>query len=238
MLYKLLFPVFLIFITIPADAQLNSKGTAFYTVMPISQETTSQHNDLAQSLEPFSNQISEHLIFQLDFNPNFARFTLSDSPSLKKYTSNSIQLTSIQYGYADTVWQNHEAAYSKSHEGFGKKTIVLLKQGFHNPEWKISNQKKQIGNFTCFKATKTNIIKRGPRIFSMPLIAWFCPEIPVPYGPNDFGGLPGLILEAQTDKFLYGLKSIIFKSEVSVNKIPAYPAYTEEELIERLYKKK
>lgn len=53
--------------------------------------------------------------------------------------------------------------------------------------WKILNENKKIGNFEVTKA----IAEYGGRKWT----AWFCPEIPLPYGPYIFYGLPGIILE-------------------------------------------
>lgn len=69
-----------------------------------------------------------------------------------------------------------------------------------NYSWKITNETKQIQNFTCYKATTSF---RG-NTFE----AWFTPEIPINAGPWKWYGLPGLILEA-TDKD----QSVVFKLE-------------------------
>jgi len=65
--------------------------------------------------------------------------------------------------------------------------ILIVKENIFLWNWKIHNEKKKIGNFTCSKAS---IHFRGREY-----ITWFTKEIPVPYGPWKFKGLPGLILE-------------------------------------------
>lgn len=62
-------------------------------------------------------------------------------------------------------------------------------------DWKILNEKKKLGNFEVTKA----IAEYGGRKWT----AWFCPEIPLPYGPYVFYGLPGLVLEVSDDKENY-----------------------------------
>ena len=57
-------------------------------------------------------------------------------------------------------------------------------------EWEIKQESKQIGNYTCFKAIKKDTITKNKKI-----IAWFTPQIPISFGPKEFNGLPGLILE-------------------------------------------
>jgi len=58
-------------------------------------------------------------------------------------------------------------------------------------KWEVLQESKKIGKFTCYKALVTNVY-RGKKSF---IIAWFTPEIPVNFGPKEYNGLPGLILE-------------------------------------------
>lgn len=57
--------------------------------------------------------------------------------------------------------------------------------------WKILNDKKTCGDYTCQKAT-ANFKGRQWEI-------WFTNDVPIYYGPYKFNGLPGMIYEA-TDK--------------------------------------
>ncbi len=71
-------------------------------------------------------------------------------------------------------------------------------------QWKIEKQTKQVGNFTCKKATC--------RYKGREYTAWFTPEIPISDGPWKLHGLPGLILEAEDSKgeFKYKLKRVVY----------------------------
>lgn len=54
-------------------------------------------------------------------------------------------------------------------------------------KWTVGNEKKDILGYHCLSATANY---RG-RAYK----AWFCPDIPLPYGPLWFAGLPGIIME-------------------------------------------
>lgn len=69
-------------------------------------------------------------------------------------------------------------------------------------DWNITEEAKEIGQYTVQKATTSF----GGRSFE----AWFTPEVPIVDGPYVFGGLPGLIIELyDTDKdYHFNLASI------------------------------
>ena len=58
-------------------------------------------------------------------------------------------------------------------------------------KWSLTKEEKNIGPYRCKKATTEF---RGRKY-----ICWYTEEIPLPYGPWKLRGLPGLILEAETD---------------------------------------
>lgn len=58
-------------------------------------------------------------------------------------------------------------------------------------KWKIAADQKQVGAYLCQKATYQDTTQS--------IVAWFTPMIPVSSGPDDFFGLPGLILHLDID---------------------------------------
>ncbi|MFK7781317.1 GLPGLI family protein [Psychroserpens sp.] len=103
-------------------------------------------------------------------------------------------------------------------EFYGKR--FLVKDELQPIQWIMGSETKQIGNYTCFKATASipsdeltwysfswDKLRRGnptetadgetvePEIPMTEVEAWYAPQIPVGHGPSEFWGLPGLILE-------------------------------------------
>ena len=56
------------------------------------------------------------------------------------------------------------------------------------PDWMLTDSIKTICGYTCHQA------KAG--LYGRTWMVWYCPELPLSYGPYVLGGLPGLILEA------------------------------------------
>ena len=78
----------------------------------------------------------------------------------------------------------------------------------YDSDWKLTKESKKINGFVCYKATRTPSPDSLEEIDKeSPIIAWYTLEIPLPYGPFSYGGLPGLILELQKER------SIIFRAK-------------------------
>lgn len=69
-------------------------------------------------------------------------------------------------------------------------------------KWQITNKTKKIGNYTCYQAIATErLYSRKGYYYNKKVIAWFCPEIPLNFGPKYYKGLPGLILEINRKEY-------------------------------------
>lgn len=81
----------------------------------------------------------------------------------------------------------------------------LIKDQIPDYKWKISREKTDIAGY---KATKAE----GVMMDSIPVTAWYAPEIPVKDGPTSLAGLPGLIIKAEFEmngaKLIYTLKDL------------------------------
>ena len=75
-------------------------------------------------------------------------------------------------------------------------------------DWKLHSETKKIQDFVCYKATAVIEIINSVGIFKRNVVAWYCPKIPVSFGPKGYGGLPGLILEFEEKNITFGAKKI------------------------------
>lgn len=79
--------------------------------------------------------------------------------------------------------------------------------------WQLTDESKLIDDKLCFKATTSILIISRLGNKEIEITAWYCPEIPIPFGPQNYGGLPGLIMELNDRAGL-----TFFVSKINLNK--------------------
>lgn len=188
------------------------QGIATYRAsqqVSIKQDSTkfndAQFRELQEQLrKQFDNE------YTLKFNKKESLYNMEEQLKLDdpKTTGNTTIMV-VGHGGKKPLYKNiAEKIYIKEEDLMGKS--FLVKDSLKQPEWKLENEQKKIGNYTCFKATWTReeeITRYDPEtgatkeIIEKTTTAWYTPEIPVSHGPKLFWGLPGLILEIQEDKF-------------------------------------
>ena len=80
-------------------------------------------------------------------------------------------------------------------------------------KWILTKENKKIQKYLCYKATASLVIKNQAGTFKRPIIVWYCPEIPVSFGPKGYTGLPGLIMEFQDKNIIIGATKIELKTK-------------------------
>lgn len=143
-------------------------------------------------------------------------------------------------GGGGTFYKNvKEKTYSVDKEFMGKE--FLVKDSLPQLEWKMESETKQIGGYTCYKATamkpvsksnfrdfrlkeekkddkkeaekSTNFMDSFEAPKEIPITAWYAPEIPINQGPDNYWGLPGLILEVSDGKTVILCSKIVMNTK-------------------------
>ena len=78
-------------------------------------------------------------------------------------------------------------------------------------EWKFTEERKKIKDFSCQKA----ILELNGRTYEV----WFTTQIPINFGPLRLNGLPGLVVEATIDQDFMNFKLLKIKKIESGNSI-------------------
>lgn len=149
-------------------------------------------------------------------------------------------------GGGATYKNTAENQYLQETEVFSKP--FLINDELISRDWEMTGETKQIGNYTAQKAVYTNIRERKMMSFTndggddkneMEMVtdtlvveAWYTPQIPVSQGPEEYWGLPGLILEVSNGTTSYLCTKVVLNPEDGVNIKPLKKgkAVTREEL--------
>ena len=143
-------------------------------------------------------------------------------------------------------------------EIFGKEFLIV--EPLEKPKWKLVNETKKIGEYTCYKAEllievtdkqkeeykeflKKEEVK--PSLFKIEepkdktVTAWYTPEIPVSFGPNNYWGLPGLILELNEEEMIILCSKVTLNTkEKSKIKVPNVGEKVSQKKFDEIQKKK
>ena len=108
------------------------------------------------------------------------------------------------------------------------KTILIQKEAFgqqflvNTPtlNWQLTQESKIIGKYVCFKATTEKLIESSKGVVKQKITAWYATAIPINFGPQDYFGLPGLILELNVGQLFYKAYNIklSFKRNIKISK--------------------
>lgn len=104
-------------------------------------------------------------------------------------------------------------------------------------KWELSNETKEILGYTCYKAVSKEVktIKGKDKTFYT--IAWYAPALKYQIGPQDFGGLDGLILELTDKKRKYYCTEILSPEKMPIfilEKPTKGKVVTEEEYLNEM----
>ena len=168
--------------------------------------------------DAMANQIKEGRLaslakqtFLLEFNDSKSRFVRDNNLSISEARREQIfdKMASNYYSssydyYLDNVLKVGLFKYSR--DG------TLVTQHAKEKEWDISMESKKIGGYLCYKAVYIKkYIGRDGNLKTLPITAWFAPSLPYRYGPKQYYGLPGLILE------LHELFGVFLASEIKIS---------------------
>lgn len=180
-------------------------------------------------------KIKEYAIkqqFELRFNKNQSSFKNIESlNSDSNFDESIISLAKSIYTSADDVYIN----LSTNIELRKMRDGILVRDSI-NKNWEILNESKKIGDYLCYKAILSRPFINGSgesRISKTE--AWFAPSLPYSFGPKEFCGLPGLILELLADRAttFIATKITIEKEYLDVT-FPKGKSVTKKEYKEKL----
>lgn len=232
------------------------QGVATYKTqrkVDIKLDSTQVNSDLqAKMLEMMKKQFQK--TFLLTFNKEASIYKQEeelDKPNVGM--GDGIQIVSIGGGGgSDVLYKNtKEERYAEQVDTYGK--IFLVKDNIEKLDWKLGSETKYIGEYQCFKATYTKMVEKPriafdddevdldkePEMEERTVTAWYTPQIPVNNGPDNYQGLPGLILEVHDGKLTIICSKIVLNPEDKVEIAePTKGKEVNQEAYEKIMEKK
>ncbi len=187
--------------------------------------------------------------YELAFNRTESLY--KEIPKLKSTgQGKELEVVGLGGGSDGGLYKNTaEMTSLENRDVFGK--LFLLKDKLEQLDWTLDNETKQIGTYTCYKATAIKEVKKpdftkiandgkpGEKIVKTTITAWYTPSIPISQGPAQYWGLPGFILEVSNDRIRITCSKIILNptEEVKIKK-PCKGKKTNKASFKKMYNEK
>ena len=159
-------------------------------------------NVKAQKLYQTLNNQIDKVEFSLVFNSKKSLYQIK-----KKL---NVESDKTPFNLAEKIAGTNKILTNKE-TGFFYKRVEFLSDVFIISDsvlkkWTITKESKLIDGLLCYKALIKTLGEDNKSEINS--IAWFSNQIPVPFGPKHYSGLPGLIVELHEERLIYKLKSI------------------------------
>ena len=158
--------------------------------------------------------------YTLAFNNNSTLFKVD-----KENADNKYMLTGLKPSDQNFVFQDFNQGVTTMSKGLFENEY-LVKDSIRQFQWKITGEVRDIAGFECKKAlTKIND--------SVVVVAFYTDQILVKGGPENFNGLPGMILGLAVPRLsltLFATKLELMAPALSIN-LPAKPKFVKHSQI-------
>ena len=204
-----------------------TKGIAHYKIIMNPIELSSEHSFLKEKIDQ-NNKACEKISYTLHFNETESYFFAEPILDLEYSLNDLVVISDAKL----KVYQNRTTQESRVFNDTRRigKYIVTEKI---NRNWVLTNETKTIQSFLCYKAY-INPKNNNPKQI---ITAWFCPKLPLPFGPNNYGDLPGLIIELHTSMHSFLLTDLQLnpQKKIFIDKLLDPTAITQEEVQRRFH---
>jgi GLPGLI family protein len=237
----------------------NFQGVATYKTsmkMDFKMDSVGQSQGLDKDMQEKLNAMLQKQFqkeYTLTFTPYESIYKEEEKLAAPSPQSGGMTIMVMGGSQSATLYKNSkEKRFAHEQEIMGKK--FLVKDELENKEWKLENETKFIGQYTCYKATRTIEVEKMSSSMSfnsdeskepevtkekVTVTAWYTPEVPVNAGPGMYWGLPGLILEVNDGSQTIVCSKIVLnpKNKVKI-KEPVKGKEVNSKKFEEIMKKK
>ncbi len=179
-------------------------------------------------------------IFLLSFNKKEALYEEQEKLEVPSAKEGGVSVSIRFSGQGKKYINIQEGTKISEDDIIGKEFLIV--ETLQPFEWKLIEESKKIGEYTCFKAEVVIPVSDSEKeeyaacqkkqetktsLFSMDepkpkkITAWYTTDIPVSLGPVGYWGLPGLILEVRDDEMIILCSKVIVSNNATTTiKVP------------------
>ena len=254
----------LLFVTSLSYSQ-EFQGRAYYFSKTIFSADLKEENSESKKQDPaFEKALQEALkeasekSYLLTFNKSECIYEQEQQLEKPKAASGEMQISVSISSSEGRKYINAKNKTSSIEDAILGKQFIIV-ENIEKPDWKLVDDTKKIGDYTCFKAKLTipvsdkqkkeyeEFLKKEeikPSLFKMEepkdktITAWYTPEIPVSFGPNNYWGLPGLILEINEPELIILCSKVVLNTKGATIKVPNKGQKVSQKEFDAIQKKK
>ncbi|SDX37283.1 GLPGLI family protein [Lutibacter oricola] len=173
-------------------------------------DTGSNKTEALSLLKGIFQSNTESFEFQLKFNQDNSLFSFQEKMDIDN--ENGIKTTLLK----SMSSSNKKYYYNRKSKEIYNQTVLLgetylIKSSSDSLQWNLTNESQVIKGYTCFKAvTYKKRYNLSGTISKDKVVAWYAPSIPLTYGPYNFVGLPGLVIEVYEKNKMITLTKLEF----------------------------
>lgn len=189
--------MFLVLCLTSVVAQKTTSGSITYTINlapELIKSISKTNNPNTRAILKNSKEVS----YALNFNSKSS--TYQKNESLYDESKQKLNLVATGAGGTGIFYYNTEDNALLKQLTIGGDIFLITQNA---KKWKLLNTSKKIGKYNCYKATLLNNNNKETKV-----TAWYTLDIPLAYGPKDYNGLPGIILELYEGKFFFKASKI------------------------------
>ena len=255
----------LLFVTSLSYSQ-EFQGKAYYFSKTIfSEDLKVENSESKKKVDPaFEKALQEALkeasekSYLLTFNKSECIYEQEQQLEKPKAASGEMQISVSISSSEGKKYINAKNKTSSIEDAILGKEFLIV-ENIEKPDWKLVDETKKIGDYTCFKAKLTIPVSDKQKkeyeeflkkeeikssLFKMEepkekiITAWYTPEIPVSFGPNNYWGVPGLILEINEPETIILCSKVVLDTKGTTIKIPNKGQKVSQKEFDAIQKKK
>lgn len=206
-------------ISFKKEVRLNDKP--FEDLKKTDPETFKRFQSFTRQLVEAQKQVD----YTLQFKDGTSNYYAEDILGKEKELATKVRsMTGLFYNNIHTVDRFQELEVAG-------RTFIIKREPM---DWEIIGETRIISGYVCRKAVSRQTLQspRSGKSTVVETVAWFAPEIPLPFGPEGYGGLPGLILELSVDRdHFYATSITLEEKDIQIRRPTKGEVVTEEEYL-------